>query len=316
MSMKTRREFIKEASGLLGVLSLTPQMLFSQNQGDIMQTVRLNNDVLMPILGYGVYQINELKECQRCVEDAFSVGYRSIDTAQAYFNEEAVGAAIKSSGIKREELFITTKLWISDANEDRALKAFDVSLKKLGLDYLDLYLIHQPFGDVYGAWRAMSKLYKDGKIRAIGVSNFYPDRLVDFCLNNEIKPAINQIECNPMLSQEYTKNVMSEFGVAMESWAPFGEGKSGMFSNQTIASIGKKYGKTNAQVILRWLIQMGVVVIPKTVRKERMIENISVFDFSLDESDMSLMAGLDSGKSLFLDHRDPEKVKFLNGLFR
>ncbi|WP_277934111.1 aldo/keto reductase [Campylobacter hyointestinalis] len=314
--MKTRREFIKEASGLLGVLSLTPQMLFSQNQGDIMQTVRLNNDVLMPILGYGVYQINELKECQRCVEDAFSVGYRSIDTAQAYFNEEAVGAAIKSSGIKREELFITTKLWISDANEDRALKAFDVSLKKLGLDYLDLYLIHQPFGDVYGAWRAMSKLYKDGKIRAIGVSNFYPDRLVDFCLNNEIKPAINQIECNPMLSQEYTKNVMSEFGVAMESWAPFGEGKSGMFSNQTIASIGKKYGKTNAQVILRWLIQMGVVVIPKTVRKERMIENISVFDFSLDESDMSLMAGLDSGKSLFLDHRDPEKVKFLNGLFR
>ncbi|WP_230937473.1 aldo/keto reductase [Campylobacter hyointestinalis] len=314
--MKTRREFIKEASGLLGVLSLTPQMLFSQNQGDIMQTVRLNNDVLMPILGYGVYQINELKECQRCVEDAFSVGYRSIDTAQAYFNEEAVGAAIKSSGIKREELFITTKLWISDANEDRALKAFDVSLKKLGLDYLDLYLIHQPFGDVYGAWRAMSKLYKDGKIRAIGVSNFYPDRLVDFCLNNEIKPAINQIECNPMLSQEYTKNVMSEFGVAMESWAPFGEGKSGMFSNQTIASIGKKYGKTNAQVILRWLIQRGVVVIPKTVRKERMIENISVFDFSLDESDMSLMAGLDSGKSLFLDHRDPEKVKFLNGLFR
>ncbi|PPB54559.1 aldo/keto reductase [Campylobacter hyointestinalis subsp. hyointestinalis] len=281
-----------------------------------MQTVRLNNDVLMPILGYGVYQINELKECQRCVEDAFSVGYRSIDTAQAYFNEEAVGAAIKSSGIKREELFITTKLWISDANEDRALKAFDVSLKKLGLDYLDLYLIHQPFGDVYGAWRAMSKLYKDGKIRAIGVSNFYPDRLVDFCLNNEIKPAINQIECNPMLSQEYTKNVMSEFGVAMESWAPFGEGKSGMFSNQTIASIGKKYGKTNAQVILRWLIQRGVVVIPKTVRKERMIENISVFDFSLDESDMSLMAGLDSGKSLFLDHRDPEKVKFLNGLFR
>ncbi|CUU70391.1 aldo/keto reductase [Campylobacter hyointestinalis] len=314
--MKTRREFIKEASGLLGALSLTPQMLFSQNQGDIMQTVRLNNDVLMPILGYGVYQINELKECQRCVEDAFSVGYRSIDTAQAYFNEEAVGAAIKSSGIKREELFITTKLWISDANEDRALKAFDVSLKKLGLDYLDLYLIHQPFGDVYGAWRAMSKLYKDGKIRAIGVSNFYPDRLVDFCLNNEIKPAINQIECNPMLSQEYTKNVMSEFGVAMESWAPFGEGKSGMFSNQTIASIGKKYGKTNAQVILRWLIQRGVVVIPKTVRKERMIENISVFDFSLDESDMSLMAGLDSGKSLFLDHRDPEKVKFLNGLFR
>lgn len=308
--MKTRREFIKEASGLLGVLSLTPQMLFSQNQGDIMQTVRLNNDVLMPILGYGVYQINELKECQRCVEDAFSVGYRSIDTAQAYFNEEAVGAAIKSSGIKREELFITTKLWISDANEDRALKAFDVSLKKLGLDYLDLYLIHQPFGDVYGAWRAMSKLYKDGKIRAIGVSNFYPDRLVDFCLNNEIKPAINQIECNPMLSQEYTKNVMSEFGVAMESWAPFGEGKSGMFSNQTIASIGKKYGKTNAQVILRWLIQMGVVVIPKTVRKERMIENISVFDFSLDESDMSLMAGLDSGKSLFLDHRDPEKSNF------
>lgn len=314
--MKTRREFIKEASGLLGALSLTPQMLFSQNQGDIMQTVRLNNDVLMPILGYGVYQINELKECQRCVEDAFSVGYRSIDTAQAYFNEEAVGAAIKSSGIKREELFITTKLWISDANEDRALKAFDVSLKKLSLDYLDLYLIHQPFGDVYGAWRAMSKLYKDGKIRAIGVSNFYPDRLVDFCLNNEIKPAINQIECNPMLSQEYTKNVMSEFGVAMESWAPFGEGKSGMFSNQTIASIGKKYGKTNAQVILRWLIQRGVVVIPKTVRKERMIENISVFDFSLDESDMSLMAGLDSGKSLFLDHRDPEKVKFLNGLFR
>lgn len=284
--------------------------------GEIMQVVELNNGVKMPILGYGVYQISDLKECQRCVEDALSVGYKSIDTAQAYFNEEAVGAAIKTSGIKREELFITTKLWISDMSEEAALKAFDISLKKLGLDYLDLYLLHQPFGDVYGAWRALSKLHKEGKIRAIGVSNFYPDRLVDFCLHNEIKPAINQIECHPLLNQEYAKNVMSEFGIVMEAWAPFGEGKSGMFDNQTIANIGKKYGKTNAQVILRWLIQRGVVVIPKTVRKEIMIENISVFDFSLDENDMSLIAGLESGKTLFLDHRELETVKFLNGLFK
>lgn len=315
--MKTRREFIKNASLVAGALSLAPNMLFSQeNKGNIMQEIVLNNGVKMPILGYGVYQIPDHKECQRCVEEALSVGYRSIDTAQAYGNEEAVGAAIKASGIKREEIFVTTKLWVSDVNEKSAFKAFDVSMKKLGLDYLDLYLIHQPYNDVYGAWRAMSKLHKDSKIRAIGVSNFYPDRLADFCLNNEIKPALNQVECNPFHSQVQAQKIMNEYGVAMESWAPFGEGRSGMFSNETIASIGKKYGKTNAQVILRWLIQRGIVVIPKTVRKARMIENFSVFDFSLNENDMSLMASLDTGKSLFLDHTDPELTKRLNKVRR
>ena len=278
-----------------------------------MQIITLNNGVKMPILGYGVYQIDK-KECQRCVEDALSVGYRSIDTAAAYFNEEAVGAAIKASGIKREELFITTKLWITSASESKAKRAFETSLKKLGLEYLDLYLIHQPFNDVYGTWRAMSTLYKDKLIRAIGVSNFYPDRLVDFCLYNEIKPALNQVECSPMHAQFEAQKIMQEHNVAMESWAPFGEGKNNMFANPTIAAIGKKHNKSVAQVILRWLIQRNIVVIPKTTRKERMIENFSVFDFELDSADMQTMASLDDKKSLFLDHRDPAMVKWLSEL--
>lgn len=283
------------------------------SQGAIMQNITLNNGVKMPILGYGVYQIPN-EECQRCVEDALEVGYRSIDTAKAYFNEEAVGAAIQTAikgGIKREELFITTKLWINDANEDKALKAFDASLNRLKLDYLDLYLIHQPFNDVYGAWRAMSRLYKEGRIRAIGVSNFYSDRITDFCLHNEIKPAINQIECNPFHAQFEAQEILKAQGVAMQSWAPFGEGRNNMFSNPLLGEIGKKYNKTIAQVILRWLIQREIVVIPKTTRKERMIENFNVFDFNLSSDDMSKIATLDDKNSLFFDHRDPKMVEWL-----
>ena len=321
----SRRDFLKESSKMLGaglafstLGAINPIFAATQakkqnpnKKGDNMQTITLHNGVKMPILGYGVYQIDK-KECQRCVEDALSVGYRSIDTAASYFNEEAVGAAIKASGIKREELFITTKLWITSASESKAKKAFETSLKKLGLEYLDLYLIHQPFNDVYGAWRVMSALYQDKLIRAIGVSNFYPDRLVDFCSYNEIKPALNQVECNPMHAQFEAQKIMQEYNVAMESWAPFGEGRNNMFGNPIIAAIGKKYNKSVAQVILRWLIQRNIIVIPKTTRKERMIENFSVFDFELDSKDMQTMASLDDKKSLFFDHRDPAMVKWLS----
>ncbi|ASQ31273.1 aldo/keto reductase [Campylobacter avium LMG 24591] len=315
----SRRSFLKHSAKTLayavslgaGMAAFNPLVAKNNNKGNTMQTITLNNGVKMPILGYGVYQI-DAKETQRCVEDALEVGYRLIDTAQSYFNEEGVGAAIKASGIKREEIFVTTKLWVSYTNETKAKKAFDNSLKKLGLDYIDLYLIHQPFNDVYGAWRTMSKLYKDKKIRAIGVSNFYDDRLVDFCLNNEIKPALNQIECNPLHAQFQMQKLMKEYNVAMQSWASFGEGKNNMFSNPTIAKIGKKYNKTVAQVILRWLIQREIAVIPKTTRKERMLENFSVFDFTLDAKDMQTMASLDDKKSLFFDHRDPAMVKWLN----
>ncbi len=277
-----------------------------------MQMITLNNGVKMPILGYGVYQIEDIKECQRCVEDALEVGYRSIDTAQSYFNEEAVGAAIKASGIKREEIFVTTKLWINHVSEAKAPKAFESSLKKLGLDYVDLYLIHQPYNDVYGAWRAMSKLYKEGRIKAIGVSNFYPDRLADFCLNNEITPALNQIECNPFHQQHEAQEILKEYNVAMESWAPFGEGRKDMFSNATLTQIGKQYNKSVAQVILRWLVQRNIIVIPKTTKKERMIENFSIFDFVLSEADMAAIAKLDDKNSLFFGHRDPKMVKWLS----
>lgn len=283
------------------------------NQGDAMEFVILNNGVKMPILGYGVYQI-DAKETQRCVEDAISVGYRSLDTAWAYFNEEGVGAAIKTAiagGIKREELFVTTKLWIDHYPEEKALKACEESLRKLGLDYVDLMLLHQPFNDTYGAWRALSRFYKEGRFKAIGVSNFYPDRIADFCLNNEIKPALNQIECNPLHAQFDAQKVLQEYGVAMESWAPFGEGRNNMFSHPTLSEIGKKYNKSVAQVILRWQIERGIIVIPKTTRKERMIENINVFDFSLSEADMQTIASLDSKTSLFFNHQDPKMVKFL-----
>ncbi|WP_169754327.1 aldo/keto reductase [Campylobacter curvus] len=280
-----------------------------------MQYVNLNDGNKMPILGYGVYQIEDPKECQRCVEDALAVGYRLIDTAQAYFNEEAVGAAIKTAlagGVRREELFITTKLWISDMSESGAARAFEASMKKLGLEYLDLYLLHQPFGDVYGAWRTMSRLKNEGRIRSIGVSNFYPDRLMDFCLHNEIAPAVDQVECSPLYAQFEAQKTMDELGVAMQSWAPFGEGRSGLLENEILKSIGTKHGKSVAQVILRWLVQRDVIIIPKTVSKERMEQNFSVFDFALDEADMARITKMDGKKSLFLDHRDPQTVKFLS----
>lgn len=276
-----------------------------------MKNVVLNNGVEMPILGFGVFQIPDAAECEKSVYDAIQSGYRLIDTAAAYMNEEAVGRAIKRSGISRKELFVTTKLWIQDAGYESAKKAFDISLKKLDLDYLDLYLIHQPFGDVYGAWRAMEELYEEGKIRAIGVSNFQPDRLIDFIIHNKVVPAVNQIETHPFHQQIETQRFLQENGVQIESWGPFAEGKNNLFQNELLASIGKKYNKSIAQVVLRWLIQRGVVVIPKSVRKERIEENFNVFDFELNTDDMSIIATLDTKASLFFDHRDPAMVKWL-----
>lgn len=279
-----------------------------------MQKVKLNNGIEMPILGFGVYQIEDQVLCEQCVYDAIEAGYRSIDTAAAYGNEEAVGRAIKRSGIPREDLFITTKLWISDAGYDKAKKAFEASMKRLQLDYLDLYLIHQPFNDYYGAWRAMEELYKEGSIRSIGVSNFMPDRLVDLILHNEITPAVNQVETNPFYQQIEAEAFMQDKGVQIESWAPFAEGKNNMFQNETLAAIAGKYGKSIAQVILRWLIQRNIVVIPKSIRKERIIENFNVFDFELTKEDMEKIAALDTHTSCFFSHRDPKMVEWLSGL--
>ncbi|MBN2046538.1 MAG: aldo/keto reductase [Anaerolineaceae bacterium] len=279
----------------------------------MMKYVVLNNGVEMPILGYGVFQISDADECERCVVDALDTGYRLIDTAAAYMNEEAVGKAIKRSGVAREDIFLTTKLWIQDAGYENAKKAFEKSLKRLQVDYLDLYLIHQPYGDVYGAWRAMEELYHAGQIRAIGVSNFQPDRLMDFILHNEVVPAVNQIETHPFCQQVETQKFLREQNVQIESWGPFAEGKNHLFENELLRSIGEQYGKSVGQVVLRWLIQRGVVVIPKTVRKERMAENFSVFDFELSPEDMDRIAGLDQNVSAFLDHRDPETVKRLSG---
>lgn len=326
ISNQKRREFVKNTSklalagvavGAAGAISGISPLLAKETKntkkGATMQTIKLNNGVNMPILGYGTYQIPQ-NEAQRCVEDAISVGYRLIDTAQAYFNEEGVGAALKtamSGGVKREDLFIETKLWISHANEKDALKAFDASLKKLGVDYIDLYIIHQPFNDTYGAWRAMSKLYKDKKIRAIGVSNFYADKITDFCLFNDIKPAVNQIEMHPFFQKVDEQKINNDLGVAVQSWGSFAEGKNDMFKNKVLKSIGDKYGKTPAQVILRWLIERNVIVIPKTTRKARMEENIAVFDFKLNADDKAKIAKLDTGKTLFIDHRDPKIVSFL-----
>ena len=278
-----------------------------------MKYVTLNNGVKMPILGFGVYQIDDMKECEEAVYNALKAGYRLIDTAAAYGNEEAVGRAIKRSGIPREEIFVTTKLWVSDANYEKAKLAFETSLKKLDLEYIDLYLIHQPFNDVYGAWRAMTELYKEGKIKAIGVSNFYPDRLVDFIMNNEVVPAVNQVETHPFNQQVKANEIMKEYGVQIESWGPFAEGKNGIFTNEILSEIGKKYNKSVAQVILRWLIQRDVVVIPKSVRKERIEENFNVFDFELNSEDMGKISELDKKESLFLKHDDVEIVKWLNG---
>jgi 2,5-diketo-D-gluconate reductase A len=274
-------------------------------------TVTLNNGVKMPILGFGVFQVPDPAECERSLRDAIDVGYRLLDTAQSYGNEAAVGAAIKSHGIDRGELFVTTKLWIEDASYERAKAAFERSLNKLQLDYLDLYLIHQPFGDVYGAWRAMEELHRAGRIRAIGVSNFYPDRLVDFVLHNEITPAVNQIEIHPFHQQDDAQKILEEYKVQAEAWGPFAEGKNGLFSNGVLQSIAAKHGKSIAQIVLRWLNQRGIVAIPKSVRKERMAENFAVFDFELGQEDLAAIGTLDQKASSFFDHRDPAMVKWL-----
>ena len=276
-----------------------------------MQKVVLNNGVEMPILGFGVYQIADTEECERSVCEAIRAGYRLIDTAAAYQNEEAVGTAIAKSGVTREEIFITTKLWIQDAGYESTKKAFERSLQRLQLDYLDLYLIHQPYGDVYGSWRAMEELYREGKIRAIGVSNFQPDRLMDIIVHNEVIPAINQIETHPFNQQIETQKFLQENKVQIESWGPLAEGKNNIFENELLLAIARKYQKTVAQVILRWLTQRGVVVIPKSVRKERIVENFDIFDFELSNEDMNAIATLDTKTSLFFDHRNPAMVKRL-----
>lgn len=276
-----------------------------------MQKVKLNNGVEMPILGFGVFQVKDLNECERSVVDAIETGYRLIDTAQSYENEEAVGKAIRRSGVAREDLFITTKLWIQSNGYEGAKKAFENSLKKLQLDYLDLYLIHQPYGDVYGEWKAMQELYKEGKVRAIGVSNFQPDRLIDLIIHNEIVPAVNQVETHPFHQQIETQKFLLDNNVQIESWGPFAEGKNNIFHNELLLSIGKKYNKSIAQVVVRWLTQRGVIAIPKSVRKERMEENFNIFDFKLSEEDMDQIKQLDTKASLFFDHRDPAMVKWL-----
>jgi diketogulonate reductase-like aldo/keto reductase len=274
-------------------------------------TVTLNNGVEMPILGFGVFQVPDLTECERCVRDALDVGYRLLDTAASYGNEEAVGTAILGSGIRREEIFVTTKLWVQDATYEGAKKAFERSINKLRVDYLDLYLIHQPYGDVYGAWRAMEELHRAGRIRAIGISNFYPDRVVDFALHNEITPAVNQIEIHPFHQQTEAQALLRDYKIQAEAWGPFAEGKNGLFQNQALQSVARKHGKSIAQITLRWLLQRGIVVIPKSVRKERMTENFAVFDFDLDADDLVVIATLDQKASSFFDHRDPAMVKSL-----
>ena len=276
-----------------------------------MQQVTLNNGIEMPILGFGVFQVKDLNECERSVVDAIQTGYRLIDTAQSYENEEAVGKAIKRTGVAREELFITTKLWIQSNGYEGTKKAFENSLKKLQLDYLDLYLIHQPYGDVYGEWRAMQELYKEGRIRAIGVSNFYPDRLIDLIIHNEIVPAVNQIETHPFHQQIDTQKFLQENKVQIESWGPFAEGKNNLFHNELLLSIAQQYNKSVAQVVLRWLTQRGIVAIPKSVRKGRMEENFNSLDFGLSNEDMEAIKTLDTKASLFFDHRDPTMVKWL-----
>ena len=279
-----------------------------------MQTVTLNNGVEMPILGLGVYQLTEPGECERVVSEALELGYRSIDTAASYRNEEAVGRAIAASGIPRDELFITSKLWIQDAGEKPARAAFERSLGRLGLDYLDLYLIHQPMGDVYGSWRALENINKEGLSRAVGVSNFYPDRLVDLILHNEITPAVNQVETHPFHQQVEAQKVMQEYNVQIESWGPFAEGKNDLFTNPTLTAIAEEHGKSVAQVVLRWLIQRGVVAIPKSARRERLEENINVFDFTLSDAQMATISTLDTGSRLFIDHNDVSAVTLLSGV--
>lgn len=273
----------------------------------------LSNGVKMPMLGYGVYQVDPA-ECARCVKDAIDAGYRSIDTAQAYYNEEGVGQAVKASGVPREELFITTKVWISNGGYEKAKASIDESLNKLQMDYIDLLLIHQPFNDYYGTWRAMEEAYKAGKLRAIGVSNFFPDRLVDLCKFVEIRPMVNQVETHAFFQQAAAHEIMKKYGVVHESWGPFAEGKKDFFTHPVLSKIAAKHGKTVAQVALRFLLQSNVVVIPKSTHKERMVENLQVFDFQLDAEDMAAIRALDDGESAFLSHRDPETVEFLSTL--
>ncbi len=276
-----------------------------------MQTVKLNNGVEIPILGFGVFQITDLAECERSVVDAIQTGYSHIDTAASYQNEEAVGRGIKQSGVPRDKLFITTKLWIQSNGYEGTLKAFERSLKRLQLEYLDLYLIHQPYGDVYGEWRAIEELYGQGKVRSIGVSNFQSDRIMDLNIHNKIAPAVNQIEVNPFQQQIEAQTFLEGNNVQVEAWAPFAEGKNNIFQNETLLSIAAKYKKSAAQVILRWILQRGIIALAKSTRKERMIENISVFDFELSPEDMAATTTLDTRTSSFFDHRNPEMVKWL-----
>ena len=277
-----------------------------------MKTVTLNNGVVMPQIGYGVYQVSPA-ECERCVSDALSVGYRMIDTAQAYHNEEGVGAAVKKSGIARDELFLVSKVWISNYGFDKAKASIDESLRKLGTDYIDLMLLHQPFCDRYGAYRALEAAYKEGKVRAIGVSNFYPDHFIDLASNVEIVPAVNQVETHVFDQQIEAQGYMKEFGTHMMAWAPLAEGRNNFFTNPVLETIGEKYGKSVAQVALRWLIQRDVIIIPKSVHVERMQQNLDIFDFELSQDDMAAIAGLDTKQSLFFDHHAPEVVKMFMG---
>lgn len=276
-----------------------------------MQYVTLNNGVDMPILGFGVYQITDPAQCEQAVSDALAVGYRHIDTAAAYLNEEAVGRALRASGLPRDELFVTTKLWIQDAGYESAKTAFQRSLDRLGLEYLDLYLIHQPFNDYYGAWRAMQELYGQGRVRAIGVCNFMPDRLVDLIAHNEVAPAVNQVETNPFCQRVGDQKLMEEKGVHMESWGPFAEGRNNLFANETLQAVAARHGRSVAQVVLRWLIQRGVMCIPKSVHRDRIKQNFQVFDFTLDDADMAAIAALDTGTSCFFSHDDPAVVAWL-----
>lgn len=278
-----------------------------------MQNVKLNNGIEMPQLGFGVFQITDLAQCKQAVLDAINSGYRLIDTASAYQNETAVGEAIKESGVDRDDLFITSKLWVSDFTYEKAKQGIDTSLKNLGLDYLDMYLLHQPYGDTIGAWRALEEANKAGKIRAIGVSNFYADQMKDLELSSHIKPVVNQIEVNPWYQQTSEVEFNQREDITVEAWAPFAEGKHDIFTNETLKSIGEKYGKSTGQVILRWLLQRGIVVIPKSVHLERMKENIDVFDFALSDDEMSVISGLDKNQSQFFDHRDPVTIEQIFG---
>ena len=278
------------------------------------ESVKLNNGVEMPLEGFGVFQVPDPAQCEQAVLDAIATGYRLIDTAAAYMNEKAVGEAVKKCGVPREELFITTKLWVQDASYEGAKKAIETSLSNLGLDYIDLYLIHQPMGDYIGAYRAMEEAYKAGKLRAIGVCNFYPNRLADLCETVEVIPAVNQVELHPFFQQENALALMKEYGVRPEAWGPFAEGNHGIFTHPVLTEIGKKYGKSAAQVALRWNVQRGVVVIPKSVHKERMEQNIDIWDFALSDEDMAQIAQMDIGHSEIVDHSDPEFVKMLHSM--